>query len=170
MNKYHPSNKREAKPGSVGVGRSVVSVPGGRGLSEAALSPSASSFVAASAQSMSSRQPAPISSAPPTSTVEAAAKVKAEREEASGAQTANEKPTEDNDTAVPEKDTPAGIPPQQTTVDGAVLKAFLPFKSIGFEMDNSEIAEDLDKAGTDAFADEGASGAVGAGVIFLDYM
>ena len=128
VNKYHPSNKREAKPGSVGVGRSAVSAPGGRGLSEAALSPSASSFVAASAQSMSSRQPAPPSSAPPTSTVEAAAKAKAEREEASGAQTANEKPTENNDTAVPEKETPASIPPQQTTVDGAVLNKYQPSK------------------------------------------
>lgn len=93
LNKYHPSAKRDAKPDSIALGRSAVSAPSaGRSQAgePAALSPAASSFVypsAGGAKALSG--PAPPSSAPPTSTVEAAAKARRAAEEADGARAAS---------------------------------------------------------------------------------
>ena len=85
LNKYPPSKKRDAKPDAFALGRSAISAPSaGRpsaGESQA-LSPAASSFVyprgAAGAKTV--HTPAPPSSAPPTSTVEAARARKAAEE------------------------------------------------------------------------------------------
>ena len=93
LNKYHPSAKRDAKPDSIALGRSAVSAPSaGRSQAgdPAALSPAASSFVypsAGGAKALSG--PAPPSSAPPTSTVEAAVKARRAAEEADGARAAS---------------------------------------------------------------------------------
>ena len=95
LNKYHPSAKRDAKSDALALGRSAVSAPSaGRPRSGdpselSALSPAASSFAvpgsagAAGAKILSG--PAPPSSAPPASTVEAAAKARQAAEEASDA-------------------------------------------------------------------------------------
>ena len=107
LNKYHPSKKRDAKPDALGLGRSAISAPnaGRPSAGEAqALSPAASSFVypsgAAGAKILSG--PAPPSTAPPTSTVEAARARKAaeeaeerEKESASRAETLAESPATD---------------------------------------------------------------------------
>ena len=100
LNKYHPSAKRDAKPDSIALGRSAVSAPSaGRSQAgePATLSPAASSFVypsAGGAKALSG--PAPPSSAPPTSTVEAAAKARRAAEEAkeAPAESAKEAPEE----------------------------------------------------------------------------
>ena len=93
LNKYHPSAKRDAKPDSIALGRSAVSAPSaGRSQAgePAALSPAASSFVYPSAGGTKALSgPAPPSSAPPTSTVEAAAKARRAAEEADGARAAS---------------------------------------------------------------------------------
>ena len=95
LNKYHPSAKRDAKSDALALGRSAVSAPSaGRPRSGdpselSALSPAASSFAVPSSAGAAGAKilsgPAPPSSAPPASTVEAAAKARQAAEEASDA-------------------------------------------------------------------------------------
>lgn len=132
MNKYHPSNKVDAKPEHQAACRSAVSAPSSRGLSgEQTLSPAASSFVAASAPSASAgaRQPPPPPGAPPSSTVQAAARVRLERDLAKDAKDSNEsKPVGTSiRTDEPEKDLSSM---KATTADGVVLNKYHPSKKV----------------------------------------